>query len=78
MSLENLEEESLALAKKIESKLSSAIKIGKEAFYIQSELSLESAYNYTAEVMAKNMLYKDTDEGIQAFVEKRAPNWKKD
>ena len=75
VNIKDLQEESLALAKKIESKLSSAIKIGKEAFYIQSELNLNSAYHYTAEVMAKNMLYNDTNEGIKAFIEKRAPHW---
>ena len=52
-----------------------AVKIGKKAFYKQAEMSLESAYNYTAEVMAENMLNNDTKEGIQAFIEKRSPEW---
>jgi enoyl-CoA hydratase/carnithine racemase len=77
VSTHDLEKETFKIAKKINSKLSAAIKIGKEAFYIQSEMDLESAYTYTAEVMAKNMLFKDTNEGINAFIEKRSPEWPK-
>ena len=71
----DLDIETLIIAKKIASKLSAAIKIGKEAFYKQNEMDLESAYIYTAEVMAENMLFEDTDEGITAFIEKRSPKW---
>ena len=71
----DLEIETLKLAAKIASKLSAAVKIGKEAFYKQSEMDLESAYTYTAEVMAENMLFNDTNEGITAFLEKRIPKW---
>ena len=73
--LKDLKHESFLLAKKIDSKLSSAVKIGKEAFYKQSEMSLENAYEFTAEVMAENMLNRDTNEGINAFIEKRRPDW---
>ena len=73
--LKDLKQESFLLAKKIDSKLSSAVKIGKEAFYKQSEMSLENAYDFTAEVMAENMLNQDTNEGISAFIEKRKPDW---
>ena len=72
---DDLEKESLALAKIIQSKLTLAVKIGKEAFYKQSEMSIEDAYSYTAEVMAENMLYQETKEGIDAFIEKRRPDW---
>ena len=51
------------------------MKIGKEAFYRQLEMGLEDAYRYTAEVMVKNLLARDAEEGIQAFVEKRPPKW---
>ena len=71
----DLEMESLKLATKIASKLSAAVKIGKEAFYKQSEMDLESAYTFTAEIMAENMLFNDTNEGITAFLEKRTPKW---
>ncbi len=67
--------EALKLANKIASKSAHTLKIGKEAFYRQRELDLESAYRYTAEVMAENMLARDAEEGIGAFVEKRTPKW---
>jgi enoyl-CoA hydratase/carnithine racemase len=67
--------EALKLANKIASKSAHTLKIGKEAFYRQRELDLESAYRYTAEVMAENMLARDAEEGIGAFVEQRTPKW---
>lgn len=75
---ERLDEEVTALARQIAAKLSLAVAIGKEAFYRQAELGLEAAYDYTAEVMTENMLARDTEEGIDAFLEKRAPRWKND
>jgi enoyl-CoA hydratase/carnithine racemase len=71
----DLHNETLKIATKIASKLSAVVKIGKEAFYRQNEMDLESAYTYTAEVMAENMLFNDTNEGITAFLEKRNPKW---
>jgi enoyl-CoA hydratase/carnithine racemase len=65
----------LELANQIASKSAHTLKIGKEAFYKQRELDLESAYRYTAEVMTENMLARDAEEGIGAFVEKRTPKW---
>tara|TARA_Y100000590_G_scaffold366101_1_gene425288 strand:+ start:796 stop:1587 length:792 start_codon:yes stop_codon:yes gene_type:complete len=62
-------------AEKISSKSMKTLKIGKKAFYKQREMSLEEAYNYTSKVMIKNMLEKDSEEGIKAFLEKREPNW---
>jgi enoyl-CoA hydratase/carnithine racemase len=67
--------EALELANKIASKSAHTLKVGKEAFYKQRELDLESAYRYTAEVMTENMLARDAEEGIGAFVEKRTPKW---
>ncbi len=63
------------LAETIASKLASAVKIGKEAFYNQLEMGLDSAYDYTRDVMVENMMVKDTEEGINAFIEKRPPEW---
>ena len=63
------------LANTISSKLAAAVKIGKEAFYKQLEMSLEDAYAYTGDVMVENMLYRVTQEGISAFIEKRDPTW---
>ena len=65
----------LALGRKIAAKSSHVVKIGKEAFYRQLEMGLEDAYRYTAEVMVKNLLARDAEEGIRAFVEKRPPKW---
>lgn len=72
---EQLGDEVDALAKSINSKLSIAVKIGKEAFYEQIQMPLEQAYAYTGEVMVENMLHRDTTEGIAAFIEKRTPDW---
>jgi enoyl-CoA hydratase/carnithine racemase len=52
------------------------LKIGKEAFYRQVEMGLSDAYDYTARVMVENMLARDAEEGIGAFVGKRKPEWK--
>ena len=58
------------------SKSSNTIKIGKEAFYKQKDMNLEDAYTFTSNVMTENMLHDDSKEGIDAFLEKREPNWK--
>lgn len=63
------------LAKKITSKSAYVLKIGKEAFYRQREMNLADAYKYGAAVMAENMMARDAEEGIGAFIEKRAPKW---
>ncbi len=65
----------LNLAKKITAKSTLTLKIGKEAFYRQIEMPLADAYKYASEVMVENMLARDAEEGISAFIEKRAPKW---
>lgn len=72
---EQLETETRALAETVAGKLSAAVKIGKRAFYEQIDLDLDAAYDHTAAVMVENMLWRDTEEGIAAFIEKRAPDW---
>jgi enoyl-CoA hydratase/carnithine racemase len=72
---EALENETMALADTVASKLGTAVKIGKEAFYNQIEMNVADAYAYTGDVMVKNMLDRDTSEGIAAFLEKRDPTW---
>jgi len=62
-------------AEKISSKSMKTLQIGKKAFYKQREMLLEDAYNYTSSVMIENMLEKDSEEGINAFLEKRKPIW---
>jgi enoyl-CoA hydratase/carnithine racemase len=73
---EVLEEETEALARQIASKLGSAVRIGKRAFYDQLEMGLDAAYAHTGRVMVQNMLDKDTEEGIAAFIEKRPADWR--
>lgn len=63
------------LAETVASKLGTAVKIGKSAFYRQLEMPLDQAYAYTGDVMVENMLNRDTEEGIEAFLEKRPPDW---
>ena len=72
---DELAEATTELAKTVASKLAVAVKIGKEAFYNQLQMPLSEAYDYTGSVMAENMLFRDTEEGISAFIEKRDPNW---
>ena len=74
--ISELEEEVLKLARKIASKSNLTIKIGKKAFYKQLEMPLSKAYKYTSEIMTKNAMQLDAEEGISAFLEKRKPNWK--
>ena len=62
-------------AQTIASKSPLTLKIGKEAFYKQAEMGLSQAYEYTAQVMVENMLARDAEEGIGAFIGKRDPKW---
>lgn len=72
---EQLQAETMALARTVAGKLSSAVRIGKQAFYQQAEMGLAEAYDHTGKIMVENMLWRDTDEGISAFLEKRKPDW---
>jgi enoyl-CoA hydratase/carnithine racemase len=65
----------IELAKKITSRSAYVQKIGKEAFYRQLDMGLADAYKYGADVMAENMMARDAEEGIGAFIEKRTPKW---
>ena len=70
-----LMEKTLSIANKIANKSTMTVKMGKQAFYIQSELELSEAYKYTSKVMIENMLKEDAKEGIDAFINKRNPQW---
>jgi enoyl-CoA hydratase/carnithine racemase len=65
----------IALAQKVALKSAYTVKLGKEAFYRQAEMNLADAYRYAAEVMTENMMARDAEEGIGAFIEKREPKW---
>ncbi|MDI3564907.1 enoyl-CoA hydratase [Bradyrhizobium sp. Arg816] len=66
----------IALAEQVALKSAYTVKLGKEAFYRQAEMSLADAYRYAAEVMTENMMARDAEEGIGAFIEKRTPTWR--
>ena len=72
---EALNNYTLEKAMNITKKSALTLKIGKEAFYKQSEMSLCDAYDYASSVMVENMLKKDAEEGIDAFINKRVPHW---
>jgi enoyl-CoA hydratase/carnithine racemase len=73
---EALDEAVAELAAQIVSKSPLTLTIGKEAFYRQIEMNLAQAYDYASEVMTRNMMAFDAEEGIEAFLQKRKPNWK--
>lgn len=72
---EALMAEAYALAAEIAAKAPKTLKIGKEAFYAQLEMPLSDAYDYAARVMVENLMIRDAEEGIGAFIEKRPPAW---
>ncbi len=76
VSADKLDAEVLALADAIIKKSSVAVTTGKKMFYKQMEMGMDAAYEYAAEVMACNMMAEDAGEGIDAFMQKRAPKWK--
>jgi enoyl-CoA hydratase/carnithine racemase len=68
-------DEAIKLARSIAGKSTLTVKIGKEGFYRQLEMPLAQAYEYVSGVMVENMLARDAEEGIGAFIEKREPKW---
>lgn len=64
-----------ALARKLASKSAYALALGKTAFYKQLEMGVTDAYALAGAEMARNMMDRDAAEGIDAFVEKRDPEW---
>jgi enoyl-CoA hydratase/carnithine racemase len=67
--------EARKLAEDFAGKSAYVLKIGKQAFYRQAEMGLAEAYRYASEVMTENMMARDAEEGIGAFIEKREPKW---
>ncbi|TGD65196.1 enoyl-CoA hydratase [Tabrizicola sp. WMC-M-20] len=72
---EALHAATLDMARKIASKSSMTLATGKRAFYEQREMALAAAYDHASAVMVDNMLAHDAEEGIDAFIAKRAPQW---
>lgn len=67
--------EALELGRQIAGKSAVTVRLGKEAFYRQSDMNLADAYRFASQVMVENMLQNDAAEGISAFLEKRPPKW---
>ena len=63
-------------ASSIASRSTLTMSLGKQAFYRQLDMDVEAAYNFSSEVMAKNMMEHDAQEGIDAFLEKREAFWR--
>jgi enoyl-CoA hydratase/carnithine racemase len=72
---DKLDETVATYARTIAAKPARVMTIGKEAFYHQRELDLDSAYEFVGEVMTRNRLMAESQEGIDAFIEKRSPHW---
>ena len=70
-----LEDAALALARRIAGHSPLTIAIGKRAFYAQIDRGLDDAYDLATDAMTRNMLARDAEEGIDAFLEKRPPQW---
>ncbi|MDB5626565.1 MAG: enoyl-CoA hydratase [Tardiphaga sp.] len=66
----------IALALQIAAKSAHTVKIGKAAFYRQAEMPLAEAYRFASQVMTENMMARDAEEGIGAFIDKRTPQWR--
>lgn len=73
---EELHEKVMEVARVICSKSPYVLKMGKETFYKQLDMDLEEAYEYATERMIKNLKAEDAKEGIDAFINKRKPDWK--
>lgn len=72
---ETLRDATMLMARKIAFKSSMTLATGKSAYYAQREMELSDAYVYASGVMVENMLASDAEEGIGAFIQKRAPKW---
>ena len=73
---EELHEKVMEVARVICSKSPYVLKMGKETFYKQLDMDLKEAYEYATERMIKNLKAEDAKEGIDAFINKRKPDWK--
>lgn len=76
VSEDELDNAAMEFAIKIASKSPLTLKIGKQAFYKQLDKDIVAAYEYCSRVMVENMMARDAEEGIDAFLEKREPVWK--
>ena len=75
--LQELDQAIAALAKSVLAKPAVAVAMGKQLFYRQLEMGIGAAYQLAGETMACNMMHEAALEGVQAFIEKRTPDWKR-
>ena len=73
--LEALDAEVEKIVQALLSKPREAIAMGKALFYKQRETGIEAAYQLAGQTMACNMLHPVAQEGVQAFIDKRSPQW---
>ncbi|XP_015680436.1 enoyl-CoA hydratase domain-containing protein 3, mitochondrial, partial [Protobothrops mucrosquamatus] len=72
---DQLESETLRVAQKICQSSRAVLALGKATFYKQMEHDIGTAYQIASRVMVENLALKDGQEGIEAFISKRKPNW---
>jgi enoyl-CoA hydratase/carnithine racemase len=73
---EALRQESDALAAQLAKRSRAVLALGKRAFYAQIEMNADDAYAFTEKVIVDNLMMADAEEGIAAFLARRAPVWK--
>lgn len=73
---EQLDAEVESLVASIVAKPRVAVALGKQLFYRQLETGIEAAYDDAARTMACNMMDASALEGVQAFIDKRPPDWR--
>ncbi|MDY7038951.1 MAG: enoyl-CoA hydratase-related protein, partial [Thermodesulfobacteriota bacterium] len=73
---DRLDEETMALADKLAGKSPIALQMGKQAFYGMSDMEFGKALEYSNEVFAALAMTEDAGEGVDAFLNKRKPEWK--
>ena len=74
---EALDAEIAGLVASIVAKPAVAISMGKQMFYRQAEMGIAAAYQLAGQTMACNMMDEVALEGVQAFIDKRQPAWKR-
>jgi enoyl-CoA hydratase/carnithine racemase len=77
VAMADLASSAVVIARKILAKPEAAVRMGKQLFYAQLETGIEQAYALAGQTMACNMMDADALEGVQAFIEKRKPAWRK-
>ncbi len=75
ISAENLRAETLKLCDTLKAKPPASLALGKALFYRQLEMGLDAAYKDASNTIACNFMNAEAQEGVNAFLEKRKPQW---